>query len=126
MDFGKILEEKLANALFPDAEAIDSVPDVTTGALRYLKKKQGGLWVGGAAMLTDRMVYFAANSLNAGLHKGETSFAVLLPDISAVDVEFGWVTKIIAITTHDGETRRIRCFGAKEFADRIRKQVGLR
>ncbi len=125
MDYGRIVAQKLSNALFPDVEAKDSVPDVVSGELHRFRKAQGGLWVGGTATLTDTGFYLVANSLNEALHKGGTTFEIPLREISEVAVEFGWLTKIVALTTRGGERYRIRCFGAKDFAEKIRKQAGL-
>lgn len=125
MSYGTIIEQKLANALFADAEASDAVPNVISGELHRFRKKQGGLWVGGTATLTGTHLLFGSNALNDAFHTESQAFAIPLSDISDVAVEFGWLTKIIAVSTRDGQTRRLRCFGAKDFAEKIKKQAGL-
>lgn len=124
MSYGTVIAKKLANALFADAEANDSVPSVVSGELHRFKQRQGGLWVGGTATLTDTHVLFSANALNDAAHKQSHGWAIPLSAIKTIEVEFGWLTKIIAITA-GGETYRLRCFGAKEFAEKIKKQAGL-
>jgi hypothetical protein len=127
MSYGEALETKLVNALVPDAEAIDipiaHLDKVLPRILHRFKSHYGGLWVGGAAHLTATHLVFGPNAMNDAVHKDDTSFAIPLRDISAVAVEPGFLTNIIAMQTPE-RVYRIRCFGAQAFAERIRQRTG--
>ena len=125
----EIIEAKLANALFKDAQASGAarfVVDVTGGGvttlvLEGMKKAMGGLWVGGKASLTAHSVRFSPNALNIAAHEGLYEMVIPLVEVTDVVVRFGFGTKIIDIRTDHG-TLSIRCWGAKSFADRINAQ----
>jgi hypothetical protein len=127
MSHERVLESKLVNALVPDAEADESISlpyvDKSTWAiLRWFKRYHKGLWVGGAAKLTETQLVFEPNAMNRAAHSTDTSFSFPLAAISQVAVEPGFITKIIAMHTPD-RVYRIRCFGAAAFADSIRRQA---
>lgn len=125
MSYGTIIDSKLSNALFADAEPNDRVPGVVSGELHRFKKRQGGLWVGGTATLTDTHLLFGANAINDAIHKGGHAYATPLAEITAVEVKSGFLTRIIDVTTKNGATFSFRCFGAAAFAEKIRRQAKL-
>lgn len=57
--------------------------------------------------------------VNQIVHDGDYIVAIPLTEISSVDVRFGFVTKIIDIRTAQG-TLFVRCYGARDFAEKIR------
>lgn len=119
-----VLAAKVANALIQDAAS--PLEDVAGGIGRSIqrsRKRYGGLWVGGRVTLTSTELGFAPNAANRLLHAGDPSFAIPLSAIRQIDVEPGFVTKIIAVTWTGGVTR-FRCYGAARFADQIRATVG--
>lgn len=124
MQYGTIIETKLANALFADAEVRKGVPNVTSGDLARFKARNGGLWVGGTVTLTDTHLLFDSNALNDAVHTDSHAFAIPLLEITKVAVEFGWFTRIVAVSVAN-ETYRFRCFGAAAFAAKIREAAKL-
>ena len=88
-----------------------------------VRKKHGGLWVGGRVTLTRAELGFAPNAVNRLVHFGDPSFKIPLFAIRHIDVEPGFVTKIIAVTWTGGVTR-FRCYRATLFAGQIRATAG--
>jgi len=124
-----VIASRAANALVSDVAfdmpGLDLVPggDAIPAVLAAFKKAYGGLWVGGRATLTDTELAFHPNAVNRAVQSGTLDIVVPLPAITGVEVERGVLTKIIAIRAA-GSVVKIRCFGAREFADQIRSAVG--
>jgi hypothetical protein len=116
------VETKMVNALISDAEVSLIVGLLTWPEIALLKRYSGGLGVGGRVDLTQTQLIFQPNAANALAHKGGTSFAVPLDATSGISIEPGFLTDVIAIATPD-RTHRIRCFGAKRFAERLRART---
>jgi hypothetical protein len=117
------IASKVANALVADA-----TPNVGSGGLRShlqnwmlsrFAKRYGGLWVGGRLTLTGRTLEFHPNAVNRAMNRGTLDFVIELRDITAVEVEPGVFTKIIAVQVGE-RCFRARCYGASGLADRIR------
>ena len=123
------IARKTVNALITDAEMSFGARflvsatglDVTETVLKGFKKAMGGLWVGGTATLYETKIAFRPNAMNKAVHAGDYSVEIPLDDVTEVQVRFGFVTKIIDIATADGKLS-IRCFGAPDFAAKIREQ----
>ena len=123
------IAKKTVNALITDAEVGFGAKflvsatglDVTETVLKGFKKAMGGLWVGGTATLYETKIAFRPNAMNKAVHAGDYSVEIPLDDVSDIQVRFGFVTKIIDIVTADGKLS-IRCFGAPDFAAKIREQ----
>ena len=126
----KIITKKKVNALIKDAkmgfigEFITEITDAgSVGVvLDGAKIVNGGLWVGGTAMLFEDKFVFRSNLLNKLLHKGNYSIVIPLNQIIQVNVRFGFITKKINIQTDLGVVS-IRCDGADTFAKRIQSQI---
>jgi hypothetical protein len=119
-----VLVSKVANALVQDAAS--PLEDVAGGVGRSIRRSReayGGLWVGGRVTLTPTVLKFAPNAANRLLHAGDPSVTIPLSAIRHVDVEPGFVTKIIAVTWTGG-VARFRCYGAARLADQIRAAAG--
>src|SRR5258706_1100631 len=105
------IARKIANALIPEAEMSEGLKTVlnVTGArstdsvLKRLKKKWGGLWVGGTVILHERDLTFRPNALNRFAHEADYTTVIPLGEISEVNVRFGFVTKIIDLGTRAGK-----------------------
>jgi len=119
----RLVEEKRANALKPDARAqLEDKSELIFGFGDMLRSMFGGLWVGGSAQLYETKLVFRPNSVNRAAHADDATTEIELYAVTDVRVRGGFLTKIIDIATgEDGLT--IRCFGAEAFADRIREQV---
>ena len=105
--------QKFANALVPDA--VTSAWVGNDAALNHVRKKYGGLWVGGKITAAPDGIRFAPNGMNKALHVGLESTHIPLGEITSVHREFGWVTGIVVVK-HLGGEFRFRCFGAKQLA----------
>jgi hypothetical protein len=95
-----------------------------SSTLARIKRYYGGLWVGGTARLTQTHLVFEPNAANVAMHESDTSFAVPLKAITRATLEPGYFTKIIALETPE-RTFRIRCYGAAEFLETIKRTAGL-
>ena len=122
------ITSKLANALIADAEMsfgakfiVSATSPVTETVVAGFKKAMGGLWVGGKPTLHETKISFRPNALNKAVHEGDYSLEIPLDHVSEIQVRFGFITKIIDIVTAEGKLS-IRCFGAPDFADKIREQ----
>lgn len=132
---GALVAKKMANALIPEAEAIDVLKITFAGLglvgkalghgggdpIETIRKAYGGLWVGGEALLYEKALEFKPNAMNRAVHKGDMSFRIALRDIDAVTDRFGLVSGIIDLEC-GGAIVSIRTFGAKQFADEIRRR----
>src|SRR5215469_18052952 len=116
-----LISKKRVNALIPDAEA--RTPIRTRAVISRFQKHYGGLWVGGTLYLRMASIEFNPNALNKALHTGDMGRAIMLQDIVEVKDRFGVLTGIIDITCRDRSVFSFRCFGAKRFAERIRRQL---
>lgn len=126
----EIIAWKYANLFHPDAEmsegARNVMPSGADAAVDWLQRQMGGLWVGGSVALTRHSLAFSPNGLNAAAHAEDTSATVRLDDVVNVTDRFGWLTRIVDVRTDTGDTFTFRCFGAKAFADKIRRAVSER
>jgi len=121
----RVITTRVANALIADA-GLSSVPlphrTVVKGVLEAFRQGAGGLWVGGRVTLTESALQFAPNAINRGVTSGDLDVLIQLADITAVTVQPGVVTKIIAIES-PARTLKIRCYGAEKFAGQIRAAI---
>ncbi|ALU42176.1 hypothetical protein [Pseudoalteromonas rubra] len=129
------IAKKLCNFLIEDAKEdlslVGNLADlsgfdfhglVVESVLNQFKEAYGGLWVGGAAILTQDHINFTPNTLNEIFHKGDNALSIPLAHIFNIDLEFGFLTKIIAVTTPYG-IFKFRCFGAQSFMQKIESQI---
>jgi hypothetical protein len=114
---GKLLQ-KAANALVPDAPMARWAKILLYWAVYPTIRASGGLWVGGTLTVADNQLRFAPNALNRIFLTEDVSFSIGLGEIRSVRVEPGTGTDIIVLATDRGE-RRVRCYGAKDFAAAI-------
>ena len=125
-----VIAWKYANLFHPNVEmssgARSLFPLDADSGIDWMRRKIGGLWVGGAVTLTHEALHFAPNAMNVAAHDRDTSSAVPLAHVVEVSDRFGWVTRIVDVRTDTGETFTFRCFGAKAFADTIRQAVASR
>lgn len=137
-DAQKVLETRIANALFGDARisqkalaALSVVsrqggPGAALGmasiqpTLDAFARFYGGLWVGGRVTLSERVLTFEPNAINRAIHENGDSLRLDLPlrQIDMVRTRFGFISGIVDIVT-DERIFSLRCFGAKRFAARI-------
>jgi hypothetical protein len=123
----QILASRWANALIEDAQADPTVLpfyESVERAVARIRRRYGGLWVGGRVSLTATGFAFAANAVNRAVQSGTLDFVVPLDAIVGVEVERGFITNIIAIRTPDS-VFKIRCFGAARFAEKVREAAAL-
>ncbi len=124
-----VIATKVANALIQDvqmkgaavAQVVDAIApgtDVITPVLDGFRAHYGGLWVGGTATLTNLALRFAPNAVNRAIQTGTLDVVVPLADVVAVRYTPALVSSIVAIETR-GYVFKVRCFGAKAFADAI-------
>jgi hypothetical protein len=115
-----VLISKVANALIPEASSRLGGP--VDSALERVRRRDGGLWVGGRVTLTERELRFAANALNRGLQSGTLDVRIDLDQIRQVEVIPAPFTKIIEVHSGQG-LLKFRCYGAARFAQAIRGAV---
>lgn len=129
-DEADVVAWKYANALFRDAEmsglAEGLLPAGGRSAIAGMKRKMGGLWVGGRVSLSREALVFAPNALNSAAHAGEVSWSVPLSRVAEVSDRFGWFTRIVDVATEDRAVVTFRCFGAPAFAEQIRRAAAAR
>ena len=125
-----VIAWKYANMFAPDAEMSAGARRAflfgSDSSVDWLRARMGGLWVGGAVTLTRDRLSFGPNALNAAVHADDTSQSVALDRVVAVQDRFGWLTRIVDVTTDDGSVFTFRCFGARAFAEKIRQAVAAR
>ena len=125
-----VIAWKYANLFHPDAGmsagARRLLPLGGDSSVDWLRKKMGGLWVGGAVTLTRDALSFSPNGMNTAAHDRDTSAVVALDRVVDIADRFGWVTGIVDVRTDTGEVMTFRCFGAKAFAEKIREAVASR
>jgi hypothetical protein len=120
----EILAQRVANALIEDAQVKTSslgagdVGVIEDVVARY-RANVGGLWVGGRATLTATALTFAPNAMNRAVQTGSLDLAVPLSAILDVSVQQSFVTNIVVVRTPQS-VLKIRCYGAKTFAQQIR------
>lgn len=131
----QILLKKVANLLVEDARldlhptvdaalaVVEAPASSTELVLDGFRAKYGGLWVGGTLTVTDQQVEFRANALNRAVQSGTLDIAVPLRSIAQVEVQPGFVTKIVAITVGYRQVKS-RMYGADQVAETIRQAVG--
>lgn len=109
---------KLCNALITNTVSSEKVPSSALSAIESVRKKAGGLWVGGRIVANSKEIRFSANAMNKMVHENLEDIRIDMSDVLSVRREFGWVTGIVVVTHRQGELR-FRCFGAKEFAAKL-------
>lgn len=117
------IEKKLANALIPAAESRFPMGAQVGLVLKWFKAFYRGLWVGGMIYLLPDCLDFRPNAMNRFFHEGDVSFKVPLADITSLTDQFGLVTRIVVVKPRKGAEFKFRCYGAAEFAQRIRGQI---
>lgn len=126
-DGAEIIATKLANAFVPDAEMSAGARGVlmfgSDRGVDWLRRRMGGLWVGGTVTLTREAIHFGPNAVNAAAHAGDTSQSIPLAHVADVQDRFGWLTRIVDVHADDGSVFTFRCFGAPAFAAKIRHAV---
>lgn len=127
-----IVDNRLANVFFANASVSEDLagkdqqedsgllPKAVSRRIDAGRRKQGGLWVGGKAVLTTSALSFAPNSMNQALHAAPENLeiSISLANISNVAVHRGLITDVIEIRT-DAGILKIKCFKAKAFAAAI-------
>jgi len=117
---GALQISKPCNALYADASLSARGAALMAGpAVERMRKRAGGLWVGGRLHIDDAAVGFDANGLNRMLQENIAPVRIPLPSIHAVELEGGWVARIVAVR-HQGGVFRFRCFGARAVAEALR------
>ena len=120
---GQVLVTKAVNALIGDASSRIGGP--VEQAVERVRRREGGLWVGGRATLTDCELQFAANGLNRAAQDGTLDIRVDLDQIQQVEVRPGLITNIVEVHGPEG-LLKLRCFGATRFAQSIREAIAAR
>jgi hypothetical protein len=130
----RIVASKWANALITSVKISPRVKDLAdaipyardpTPVVEAFLKRQGSVWVGGTATLTNEQLRFKPNAVNKFIQEGEMELKIPLQAITDIMLEGGFLTKIIAVAT-PGAVVRLRCFGAAGLAKQIRDAAGLR
>ena len=117
-----VLMSKTVNALVEEATSpIEKVHPVG-GAVDRVRTRSGGIWVGGKATLTSTAIRFAPNGLNKLANDGPLESDVELTRVTRVEVVDAFMTNIVDVE-HDQGLLRLRCYGAKKFAEAIRRAV---
>jgi len=117
---GALQISKLCNALYADAALTPRGAAFAAGpVVDRLRKRMGGLWVGGRLNIDNAAIRFEANSLNRMLQDNIAPVSIGLACVRSVELEGGWVTKIVAVH-HDGGVFRFRCYGARAVAGALR------
>ncbi|WP_299975679.1 hypothetical protein [uncultured Pseudoteredinibacter sp.] len=102
-----------------DIAGVDFDEKIVEAVLAKYKNKYGGLWVGGTVYLTEEGLRFSPNGLNELFHKGDNSLSILFTHMNSIELENGFFTKIIRISTAFG-VFKFRCYGAKKFIEIIK------
>jgi hypothetical protein len=129
-----VIVAKVANALIQDvqvkgagvmqvADAFVPGVDVITPVLDGFRAAYGGLWVGGKATLTNLALRFSPNAMNRAVQTGSLDVVVPLAEVVAVRYTPALVSSIVALET-PGYVFKVRCYGAKAFADAIEAARG--
>jgi hypothetical protein len=92
---------------------------------RFFKPALNGFWVGGTVLLFQDRLIFAPNLANRMVHEKLDTIEIPLHRISDVRVRYGIATKIVETATGEELALTFRCYGAKRFANLIRKSAGL-
>lgn len=114
--------EKFANAFVPGAAPSGLVGGAARGAVDNFREKHGGLWVGGKVSVNLRGVTFVPNAMNRALNKNLEDTFIPLEAIRSVRREFGVLTGIVVVEHAQG-TFRFRCFGARQVAATMARQL---
>lgn len=73
--------------------------------------------------LTGSELSFEPNGMNRQLNSGRIDFRIPLNEITSIETQSGFVTSIVEVHTGTERRARFRCFGAREFAERIRARL---
>jgi hypothetical protein len=103
---------KLANAFFPSGEVTSNLVGAVVHGEKFVERRLGGLWVGGAVELLQLGIEFRANAMNEAVHSGQTTIRIPKKAIRKLRRESGFFTDIVVVE-HDKGEFRFRCFGAK-------------
>ncbi|WP_129789646.1 hypothetical protein [Promicromonospora panici] len=114
------IDSRLANAPFNVRAA--GVGKLVEPGLALTRAMYKGLWVGGRATLTPTQYHFHPNDMNRSMHEGPIDFVIPLADITDVTTRWGLVTSLVVVRA-GGYEFKIRCYGARKFADRVRAAV---
>jgi hypothetical protein len=129
LDPPQFIARKGVNAFFKEIDADMGIRSDLTRQYNLViasaKAIMGGLWVGGHVVLTDRDITFEPTALNRALHQGDIDQTPPLEGLDDVQVKWALVTSIIEMMAGKA-LFRIRCWGAKNFAEVIRQQVTAR
>ena len=123
---GALLEKKAANALISGVEMRRSFDTFLRGEtfgflnwfLEVLRKRQGGLWVGGTLIVYEDRIQFSPNFANRLVQSGDMSFDLPWTEVSKISWRPGVLTGIIELS-HAGKVEAVRCFGSKKLATRM-------
>lgn len=115
-----VIDSRLANALFNVRAA--GVGKLVEPAVALTRAMYKGLWVGGRVTLTSTEYHFHPNDMNRSMHEGPIDFVIPLVDITDVTTRRGLVTSLVIVRA-SGYEFKIRCYGARRFADRVRAAV---
>jgi hypothetical protein len=119
---GQLLDRTLTNAQpYPLGPFMSRLlPTILSKELDWFKGQQGGLWVGGKAILTPMALIFSPNGMNEAMHSWpeHLKWTVPIEQITALQVRSALITDIIDINSQSGRLS-LRCFKAKAFSTRI-------
>lgn len=114
------IHSRVANALFDVRPA--RMSRLAQPSIALARAMYKGLWVGGRVTITRTEYHFHPNAMNRVAHTGTIDFVVPLVDITDVSTKWGVVSSLVIVQAA-GQELRIRCFGARGFADRLRAAV---
>jgi hypothetical protein len=117
-----VIDSRLAGALFDvRAAGVGILAEPAAALTRAIYK---GVWVGGRASLTPTEYHFHPNDMNRSVHDGPIDFVIPLVDIEDVSFRRGVITSLVVVRA-SGYEFKVRCYGARKFADRIRVTVAV-
>lgn len=117
-----VIVSKVVNALVEDATSPADRIAPFGGAIDTVRQKSDGLSVGGRATLTHTTFRFDPNGLNKLANDGPLESEIPLSSVHDVQFVEGFVTNIVDVH-HDAGRQRVRCYGAKRFAEEIQRAV---
>jgi hypothetical protein len=114
----RVIVARAANVFVTDATPDARLPGRARRAADRYQNDHGGLWVGGRVTLTTQRLAFHPNGVNRALQTGSLDVDIPLSAVLDVEVQPGFLTKIIAVRTHQSIIK-LRCFGAIALAGQI-------
>jgi hypothetical protein len=112
---------KFANAFVPDAQPSGLIGGPARDVVERLRRRWGGLWVGGTMEADATGIVFTPNALNRAAHEGLAPIAVAAGAIRSIRREFGWFTGIVVVQHTTGRLV-FRCYGARGVARALADQ----